>query len=478
MMKVLFIEPPRDFWFVMGEYLPPPFGIIQLAAYLEKEIIDVEIEVLDCTTEKIDWKVLAQRIKVFNPDIVASSAFATCTVYSVIRTFEVAKKVNSKILTVTGGQYFSSTAQESLEKYPTIDVIVRGEGEQTFTELVKNYRIKTNYPKIQGISFHHEGQIIHNPPRPLIKDINDLPYPGYHFVKNLVKKYHFAAMAGYNTPYALVEGARGCSHRCTFCTQWQHWGGVWRVKTPKRIADEIKFCYERFGSRFIWLTDDDLGPRKRANDLADEILKLEIGEDLMLFVQWRCDDVVKSKDILLKLRKAGLYWVMVGVESPKEETLQNFRKGISAKQAKEAVELLKKNGIFTHTMFIIGERTDTTESILNLSKFANDLNPDFAIFTVLTPFHGTEIYEEAKQNGWIKDTNLSNYDMAHAIMPTETLSIIQVQEELYKCYKSFYGSWKRRLGGLLSTNKLKRHLYWHMTGQGVVRQLEILAGIS
>ena len=94
------------------------------------------------------------------------------------------------------------------------------------------------------------------------------------FVKDLVHKYHFAAMAGYNAPYALIEGARGCSHQCTFCAQWRHWGGVCRMKSPERIADEIEFCYQKYGSRFIWLTDDDFGPRKRAKKLSEELLNI------------------------------------------------------------------------------------------------------------------------------------------------------------------------------------------------------------
>jgi len=102
------------------------------------------------------------------------------------------------------------------------------------------------------------------------------------------------------------------------------------------------------------------------------------------------------------------------------------------------------------------------------------LDPDFAIFTALTPFPGTEVFEEAKRNGWIEDFNLSHYDMAHAIMPTETLSVKEVQEELYECYRSFYGSWRRRLGGLFSSNKLKRRLFWHMAGRGVVNQFKTL----
>jgi anaerobic magnesium-protoporphyrin IX monomethyl ester cyclase len=109
---------------------------------------------------------------------------------------------------------------------------------------------------------------------------------------------------------------------------------------------------------------------------------------------------------------------------------------------------------------------------------ANELDPDFAIFTALTPFPGTEIYEEAKRNGWIEDSNLSHYDMAHAIMPTETLSRMEVQEELYNCYRSFYGSWRRKLGGVFSSNKLKARLYRHMMGQGVLRQFKNLIPLT
>jgi anaerobic magnesium-protoporphyrin IX monomethyl ester cyclase len=473
-MKVLFVEPPKDIWFVMGEYVPPPYGIIQLAVYLEREVKDVEIEVLDCNAQHIYWGGMEKRIESFSPDIVASSALATCNTYLVIRTLEIAKEVNPDILTVTGGQHFTATVQESLETYSEIDVIVRGEGEQTLVELVNEAEKRSSLPKIEGISFRNKGKIFHNSPRPLINDLEDLPYPGYHFVKDILHKYHFAAMAGRKAPYALIEGARGCAHHCTFCTQWRHWRGAWRLKSPKRIADEIEFCYQNYGSRFIWLTDDDFGPGKRASMLADELLQRDIGDDLMWFVQWRCDDVIKNKESLSRMRKAGLNWVMMGVESPRDSALKGWKKGITSDEAKKAVKLLKENNIFSHAMFMMGERKDTADSILNLREFANELDPDFAIFTAFTPFPGTEIYETAKQKGWIEDSNWSNYDMAHAIMPTETLSRREVQEELYECYRSFYGSLQRRISGIFSSNELKRRIFRHMAGQGVVRQFRTL----
>ena len=191
----------------------------------------------------------------------------------------------------------------------------------------------------------------------------------------------------------------------------------------------------------------------------------------MWFMQARCDDVVKGKEFLPKLRKSGLRWVLLGVESPRQSTLEAFRKGVTAKDAVEAVKLLKKNDIFAHAMFMIGERKDTAKSIAELREFANELDPDLAIFAVLTPFPGTELYEEAKRNGWIEDFNWSNYDMIHAVMPTETLSRREVQEELYKCYRSFYGSLRRRLSGLFSGNELRRRIYLYMATRGIIRQL-------
>ncbi|HYB68774.1 MAG TPA: radical SAM protein [Candidatus Acidoferrales bacterium] len=473
-MKIMFVEPPKDMWFVMGDYVPPPYGIIQLAAYVEKDVKDVDIEILDCNAEHVDWGGMRNRIESSKPDIVACSSLATCNTYVVARTLETVKKVDKNILTVTGGQHFTATAQESLEEYPVIDVIVRGEGERTLAELVIKAKEKLNLPKIMGISFRQRGKIIHNPLRPLIENLDELPYPGYHLVQHIVSRYNFAMMAGRNAAYVLIEGSRGCPHECTFCTQWKHWQGTWRMKSPKRVANEMEFCHRNFGSRFIWLTDDNFGAGTRANDLADEIIKTGVSDDATWFVQARCDDIVRNKDALPKLRKSGLSWVLLGVENSDQSTLNAFKKEITPEEAKTAVKLLKKNDIFAHVMLIIGGRKDTVESIRKQREFANALDPDFVMFGVLTPFPGTHVYEEARRNGWIEDSNWSHYDMIHAIMPTETLSRSELQEQLYECYRSFYSPWRRKLQGLFSSNKLKRKVFRYMAGRAMLEQFKSL----
>jgi anaerobic magnesium-protoporphyrin IX monomethyl ester cyclase len=470
-LKIVFVEPPKDYWFVMGEYLPPPFGLIQLATYVEREVPDVEIEIVDCNAEEIDWNGLEKRLETLSPDMVGVSSVATCNAYVTIRAAQTAKKVNPDIITVSGGQHFTALAQESLSVYPELDLIIRDEGEKTLTELIRNSG-KAN-ESIQGLSFRNGKTIVNTPNRPLIKDLNDLPYPGYHFVENHLNNYYFTAMGGRDAPYALIEGGRGCPHKCTFCTQWSHWGGYCRTKTPERIADEIAYCYNEYGSRFIWLTDDNFGV-DRASGLTKELLKHRLGDDLELFLQLRCDDVIKIQDELPTLHRAGLEWVMMGVESPWDSTLKSFKKGIDADDSRKAVDLLKDNGIFAHAMFVIGERKDTLESISYLREFANEIDPDFVIFTVLTPFPGTSIYDEALVNGWIEDTNWANYDMAHAIMSTEALSRLEVQKELWECYRSFYGSWGRRFSGIFSRNSVKRRISWYMLGQGIVGQFKAL----
>jgi len=473
-MKVLFVEPPKDYWFVMGEYLPPPLGILNLAAYLEAKDEDVEIDVIDCQAESIDWRGLEKHVASFSPDIVAPSALSTCNTYSVIRTLETAKKVNPNTVTVVGGQHFTALADESLRAYPEIDYVVRGEGEQTMTELVRALKGKMILSDVAGISFRNEGTIIHGPDRRLMDNLDDLPLPGYHFVEQHMKKYHFRMMSGEKSGYALVEASRGCTHHCSFCSQWRFWKGSCRTKSPKRIVDEMEHYHREYGISFFWLTDDNFGLGNKTNELCDELIRRRLSDDVSWFMQARCDDVAENEDILPKMRRAGNAWMLLGLESPSKETLDTYRKGIDPSQARKAVELLKKNDIFCQATFIVGERRDSHESIQNLRETANELDPDIAIFMALTPFPGTDLYETARQNGWIEDDNWANYDMIHAIMPTENLTRKEVQEELYACYRGFYGSMNRRLKSIFSSNTIKRRTYQYMAGQDILRSLEAL----
>jgi anaerobic magnesium-protoporphyrin IX monomethyl ester cyclase len=472
-LRVVFVEPPKDFWFVMGEYLPPPTASIQLAAYLESKRPEDEISVIDCQAEMLNWRGMEKRIETENPDVVAVSSLATCNAYIVVRALESAKKVAPKSFTITGGQHFTALAEPSMNKYPVLDAIVRGEGEETLVEVIKVLEAEGGLANVKGLTFRHGDEIISTPPRPLIQDLNSLPMPGYHFVEDYLDQYHFKMMAG-DKRYAIIEGSRGCEHRCIFCSQCTFWGNQWRAKSGKRIAEEMEYCRNRFDSEFLWMTDDNFVFGPRADELFRELNAKGLGDELYWFVQARADDVVKNKSSIPAMRKSGNRWVLLGVESGDPETLTDYRKGTNPDQTDEAIHILKENDIFAQATLMIGNRRDTHESIEETRRFVEDVDPDLAIFMILTPFPGTQLYEEAVKNCWIEDWNWANYDMTHAIMPTETLSIQEVQEELFLCYRAFFGKLSRVVKGYFSSNLFKRKTYRYMASQSVLRQLRSL----
>jgi len=469
--RLLFIEPPRIYWFVMGEYLPPPTTLLILAAYVEQELPNLEIEVLDCQAQQMDWSDLERYIQHSKPDIILTSGF-TCNAYSCARTVEIAKTVNQDIITIVGGIHFTFTPEDSLLKFPEIDYIVRGEGELTLVDLLKNLLKKQRPTLVKGISYRHNDTVVHTPDRPLIKNLDRLPYPAYHFVEDNIKSYHFTMMAGKHVRYLTLEGSRGCTHQCTFCTQWNHWGATWRKKSEKRIADEIEFLNETYGGQFLWLCDDHINLKQRGKPLYQELKQRTCKDDIMLFFQARTDDVAHNPELIGNLRSVGTYWIMCGVENDSIKTLSEYKKGTKTKDAYLTMKILRDHDVFSHAMFVIGNRRDTVSSIQRLREYAIDLAPDFAIFTALTPFPGTQYYQLAKENGWIEDNNYTNYDMAHAIMSTETLTRSEVQYELWRCYKEYYGNIIRNISGFFSKNKLKRTLYRHMAGQHVLSQFK------
>ena len=472
-LSILFVEPPKDYWFLMGEYLPPPTGLLTLAAYVERELPDVEIEVMDCQAEAKGWKDIENRISSISPSIVAASGF-TCNAYVCARVAEIAKQVSDDIMTVMGGQHFSFTAEESLLDFPEIDFVVRGEGEITLVELIKCLADGSDPGRIRGLSFRHDGAVVHNPPRELIENLDSLPYPAYHLIEDNLHRYHFSMMAGKNTTYLILEGSRGCSHRCRFCTQWKHWNGTWRTKTPRRIADEMEHLHQRFGGEFLWLTDDNFGYRKRGEGLWEELRNRGYTEDVSWFFQARTDDIVNNPELVAKLRSVGNNWILMGVENNAPEVLKDLNKDIRTSDSQQAMRILRENDVFSQAMIVTGSRKETAESIERTRQFGLELESDLLIYTVLTPYPGTSIYDEAATNGWIEDFNYAHYDMVHAIMPTETLTRSEVQEEVFKCYRSFYGSIPKNISGFFSKNEIKRRCYRHMAGKRVLSNLRRL----
>lgn len=475
-MKIALVEPPKDFWFVMGKYISPPFGLLCLAGYLEKNMPETEITIIDSQSEGLDWDGLENRLFELQPDVVASSSLATANAYYALRVCQMVKKINSDTKTVLGGQHFTALANETISKYPEVDFIIRGEGEETFTDLVKCIEQDNGVDRVLGLSYKKE-KINHNPDRPLIGNLDVLPPPAYHLVAEHMKNYYFSLMSDENLPFAIIEGSRGCRHNCSYCSQWCFWRQNQRFKSPENVVKEFERLYYEYGSRFFWFADDNFGLDDRTESICDLLIQRGLGDEIQWFCQLRADDIVVHSETISKLRQAGAIWALVGFDNSSQEILRSFRRfDLNNDTCKKAVDLLRENQIFSQGTFIVGHPNDNHESIDSLREYADQLDPDIASFFALTPFPGTEIYEEAKEKGWIMDTNWANYDMVHAIMPTNHLSREEVQKELYECYNHFFGSWPRRYRGILSDNHVTRRTYGYLAKQSILSNLKDLIG--
>jgi anaerobic magnesium-protoporphyrin IX monomethyl ester cyclase len=397
---------------------------------------------------------------------------STANAYLSLRTVQIAKKNNAKTVTVLGGQHFTALASETLRKYPEVDCVILGEGEETITELVKSLIAEEDISKIKGLATR---QKITEAPvkRDLICDLDSLPYPAYHHVACHMKEYYFSLMAEKESRFAIIEGSRGCSYKCSYCSQSPFWKHTQRLKSSNRIVNEIETLNTKYGTSFFWFTDDHFSLGAHASAIAEGIIDRCL--KISWFCQARCDDIVKHKETLPLLRKSGCVWMLVGFDTPNAEILSSYRRsGLTKDNSKEAVNVLRENEILSQGTFIIGHRTDDRKTLADLRDYANWLDPDIATFMALTPYPGTEIYETAKQNNWIEDENWSHYDMIHSIMPTETLTRDQVQEELHRCYSAYFGNWDRRLRGMRSKNPYVKKTYQYLAKQALMNGLRSL----
>jgi anaerobic magnesium-protoporphyrin IX monomethyl ester cyclase len=376
-------------------------------------------------------------------------------------------------VTVLGGQHFTATAAETMRKYPEVDHIILGEGEETLVELVKFLMLKKDPSTITGLASRNQGEVRINGSRDLICDLDTLPYPAYHYVADHMKGYYFSLMAEKESHFAIIEGSRGCSHRCSYCSQSPFWHHIQRNKTPIRVVDEIEHLNREYDSSFFWFTDDHFQLGDYASTICEEIIRR--GLKINWFCQARCDDINKYKDTLPRLWESGCVWMLVGFDTPNPSTWKNFKRGeLNRDIAKDAVNTLRDNNILSQGTFIIGERNDDRASIQTLREYADWLDPDIATFMALTPYPGTEVFKEANEKGWIEDENWANYDMIHAIMPTKHLTRGEVQEELHKCYSEFFGNWDRRLRGIRSKNLYVRRTYQYLAKQAILNGLRSL----
>jgi len=374
----------------------PPLGILYLAAVLEER--NVEVSVLDQAAKGLTIKETVQWIKAENPDILGFSTLASSGRTAALISNEV-KKENPNVTVVFGNYYATFNPERVLRKYPSVDIIVRGEGERTVIDLVDCFESKKRLKDVLGISFRNGSEVASTADRPPIKDLDSIPFPN----RALIDEDYHSVIAGANVAsrkFTSLVSSRGCVYRCRFCCCTQFSRNRWRPRSVKNTLEELSFLASEGYEQFIFVDDNFTANPKNVIKLCREMRKEKLD------MEWICEGRVDnaSYEMLWEIAKAGCKIFYFGIESANQRILDYYNKRITPEQSKTAVKTARKAGADVIVgSFIVGAPDETREEIQNTIEFANRIPIDLPQFNILGVFPGTDIWNECEAKGLLKE---------------------------------------------------------------------------
>ncbi len=430
-MKVLLVNPGSDNAFTKVGFIVPPLGL----AYVASSLLDAghEVAIHDFNVETA-------------PPDYGSYGFVgisgdTFRHNKALGIAAEAKKTGALI--AIGGPHVTFMDAETLAD-PDVDFIVRGEGEATAAEVVGAIESGSCFHGIDGLSFKDDGKVIRNPDRTPPADLDALTFPARHLLK--MGRYRSLEMA--KRKVTSIVSSRGCPSGCSFCASHRYAGRKWRARSVESLLEEIRVVVGQYGFGGVAFVDDNftLDPR-RVIALSQALIKENI--DIKWWCFSRSDTIVRNPEMVEWMAKSGCRYIFMGVESPHKGTLDRYSKKATADHAQQAVRLLRKNRIETLAAYILGAPDETREMIEETIRFAVKLDTGGVQYTLLTPFPGTPLLEEMRDR--LLTDNWDHYDCTHPVLRSDYLSPEELNELMFKGYKSFYLRPKRFLISVLST---------------------------
>jgi anaerobic magnesium-protoporphyrin IX monomethyl ester cyclase len=474
-MKVLLIKPPltlqKDFKGI-GRFFPP-IGLGYLASSLEKA--GHEVKILDASIEKwnkvndrgdgvkylgMSWDDITDRVREEKPDMVGISIL-TVEAVNAFLTAKAVKKASRNIIVVAGGPHVCVRPEETISD-SNVDFITIGEGEQTIVELSDAIENKNSLKGVKGIWHKQSGKIVRNEARPLMTNLDDLPFPSWHLMN--LDKYFKAAKylqgsRSMDKRSLSVISSRGCPFSCVFCTIRLSMGQGFRPRSPKNVVDEIEALVDTYGIEHIGFEDDNLTfDKQRMEDICDLLIVRELNEK----ITWGTPNGVRAdrldEKLLRKMKQSGCREIIVAPESGSQYVVDNIiGKKLKLSTVENVVRLCRKIGIECGCFFVIGMPGETKKQIEETFAFANRMRSMGAtpFCSIAWPYYGSRLYNEARKKGYLlkkdgKDLEFGLLNMEAMIRTPEF-----TPEELYEYQRRIQGETESgEIFGLIRTRPM------------------------
>jgi radical SAM superfamily enzyme YgiQ (UPF0313 family) len=446
-MRVLLVQ-PQEGQRVVGFSkfgCPEPLALEILAASLPHH----DVRILDM---RLDAGLKSTRGS-FRPHVVGVTGY-TPNVPQMLAICSEVKELDSGVVTVVGG-YHATLCPEDFDT-TDVDVIVVGEGERTFPELLTALEEERDLSDVAGLVYREDCEQVRTTSRQLLSDLDDSPMPARHLTEDYRGDYFFQFWSS-PTP---VETARGCPHKCKFCSVWVFHRSRCRFKSPDRVLEELG----RVKSDIAYFVDDNFLQNLRRAEKIHQLVK-EAGLKLRYWMQARSDSIVKRPDLIERWASIGLSTVLVGFEKFREEELADLQKRSSVETNEEAARILRANDVDIWGAFIV-DPTWNKSDFDALIDYVHRLKISFPQFSVLTPLPGTEFFREKLSE--LTTRNYELFDFLHSVLPTR-LPDSQFYGEMARLYSST----------TMSFSELKRRIRsGHIQASGLRRIKNLISEVS
>lgn len=461
-MKIILVSPPFGLEELVGETtsmkgvmnIIPPLGLAYIAAVVEQNNYDVEI--IDCSLGMTHAE-LEAALTIKSPDVVGFTA-TTPSIMSAIKAAQNVRRTLPNTITVIGGAHVTALPKETLEYTDAFDVGVIGEGEITFLELLREIEKgdKINLENVAGLVYKKNEIVRVTKPRAFIQDLDKIPHPARHLLPPL-SEYHPTPASTRKLPQGVLMTSRGCPMKCTFCDRGV-FGNRYRMRSAENVISEIEDLIDVHGVKELKFFDDVFTlNKKRVYTIFDEMKQRGID------IGWSCLTSVKmiNKELLERMKKAGCWQVLYGLESGDQRMLDLLKKRVTVEQNAQAVQTAHSLGLRVRADYILGTPGDSLESMEATLQFAIRMNTDTAHFNKFTPYPGSELYETLVSQGYHWDFSEYHSQLDHsAIMYIpESISEENYRKFLDTSYRRYYlrtGYIWKQLSGIRSIGDIHR----------------------
>ncbi|PKP67126.1 MAG: magnesium-protoporphyrin IX monomethyl ester anaerobic oxidative cyclase, partial [Alphaproteobacteria bacterium HGW-Alphaproteobacteria-8] len=409
----------------------PPAWVAYLAGSL-KAAGYTDVSFIDAMTNDLPDDEIADRIAKAKPDVIGVTAI-TPSIYKAERVLEIAREVAPNAVRVLGGVHATFMFNQILSEAPWIDVIVRGEGEEIFLDLIRAVdegRWPAERRKIKGLAFAEDGEIVATAAAPTVKNLDGIT-PDWSLLE--WSKYIYVPLG---VRVAIPNMARGCPFTCSFCSQWKFWRD-YRVRDPKKVVDEIEALVRDHQVGFFILADEEPTiNRKKFIEFCEELIARGLPDKVKWGINTRVTDILRDEELLPMYRRAGLVHVSLGTEAAAQLKLDQFNKETKVEDNKRAIQLLREADIFTEAQFIVGLDNETAETLEETYRMAWDWQPDLANWSMYTPWPFTPLFQELKDKVEVFD--FSKYTFVTPIMRPAAMDRAELLDRVMNNYRRFY----------------------------------------